>query len=251
MRQFPVAVAAAAVGLVVAACDSNGGGTGTTSETKTTATASKQALAPAALPDLLLGPSDVDTALGVSGWRTDKASDSLQEDQTVGLGPKGYRFPEECLYVIGPGLAPVYAGSGSSTVRGERVAAPSAGPNGANFNANQFVVLFPSAQQASAFFTTSSKRWPTCANRQETIPAGDAGSPGVQWKVGPVSDANGVLSATVFISLTKNGETKSQTCQRALTVRNNIAIDVSGCRENPEGTGVAIANQIADRVDKQ
>jgi PknH-like extracellular domain len=249
MRQFPVAVAAAA--LLAAGCDSNGGGTGTTSETKTTTTASKQALAPAALADLLLGPADIDSALGVTGWRTDKASDSLQEDQTVGLGPAGYRFPEECLFVIGPGLAPVYASSGSSTVRSERVAAPSAGPNGANFNANQFVVLFPSAQQANAFFTTSSQRWPSCANRQETIPARDAGSPGVQWKVGPVSSANGVLSATVFISLTKNDETKSQTCQRALTVRNNVAIDVSGCRENPEGMGVTIANQIADKVDKQ
>jgi PknH-like extracellular domain len=249
MRQFPVAVAAA--GLLVAACDGNGGGTGDTPDPKTSTTTSKQALAPAVLPDLLLGPSDVDSALGVTGWRTDRASDSLQEDQTVGLGPPGYRFPAECLYMTGPGLAPVYAGSGSSAVRAERVAAPSPGPTGANPNANQFVVSFPSAQQASAFFTTSSQRWPACANRQDTVPAGDAGSASAQWKVGPVSSANGVLSTTVFISLTKKGETKSQSCQRALTVRNNIAIDVSGCGENPDGMGVAIANRIADKVDKQ
>ncbi|WAJ43230.1 sensor domain-containing protein [Mycobacterium sp. Aquia_216] len=249
MRQFPVAVAA--IGLLVAACDSNGGGTGSTPETKIPTTTSKQALAPAALPDLLLGPDDIDSALGVTGWRTDKASDSLQEDPTVGLGPKGYRFPEECLYIIGPGLAPVYSNSGSSAVRAQRVAAPSAGSNGVNPNANQFVVLFPSAQQASAFFTTSTQRWPACANRQDNVPAGDAGSASAQWEVGPVSSADGVLRTTVFISLTKNGETKSQNCQRALTVRNNVVIDVSGCRENPDGMGVAIANQIADKVDKQ
>src|ERR1700761_5363377 len=69
MRQFPVAVAAA--GLLVAACDGNGGGAGDTPDPKPSPTTSKQALAPAVLPDLLLGPSDVDSALGVTGWRTD------------------------------------------------------------------------------------------------------------------------------------------------------------------------------------
>lgn len=250
MRQLPAFVAVAA-GLLAAGCDSNGGGTGTTSSSMTSTTASKQALAPSALEDLLLTTSEIDAVLGVSGSRTDKVSDSLQEDQTVGLGPKGYNFPEECLYINGPAVAPVYANSGSTAVHGEQIAVPSPESKGPSPHANQFVVLFTSAQQASAFFTTSSQRWPACANRQDTVPGRDATFPSIQWKVGPVSVTNGVLSTAVSVSLNKNGETRSQSCQRALTVRNNVVIDVDGCRADPGNVGVDIVNQIAAKVDKQ
>ncbi|WAC93432.1 sensor domain-containing protein [Mycobacterium sp. Aquia_213] len=250
MRQLPAFVAVAAV-VLAAGCDSNGGGTGTTFTSITPATSSKQALPPAALADLLLGPADIDGVLGVTGSRTDRVSDSLQENQTADSGPKGFRFPEECLYITGPALAPVYANSGNTSVHGERISVPSpGGSNESNPDANQFLVMFPSAQQASAFFTTSAQRWPACANRQGTVPDGGK-SPGFQWKVGPVSNANGVLSATVSVSLTKDGENIVKTCQRALTVRNNISIDVDGCRQNPGEVGVDIANLIAGKVEKQ
>ncbi len=57
--------------------------------------------------------------------------------------------------------------------------------------------------------------------------------------------------AAASVSLSKNGETRSQSCQRALTVRNNVVIDVDGCRDDPRNVGVDIANQIAAKVDKQ
>jgi hypothetical protein len=43
----------------------------------------------------------------------------------------------------------------------------------------------------------------------------------------------------------------SMGCQRALTVRNNVAIDVSGCRKDPGDLGLKAAGQIAAKVDKQ
>ena len=250
MRQLPAFVAAAAAVMLVAACDSNGGGTGTPSRFSSPTTSAKQAVAAASLQDLLLGPAEIDGALGIAGSRTDKVSDSLQEDPTAGVGPPGFRFPEECVYMAGPALAPVYAGSGSGALRGERVTAPLPGSDISKPNADQYVVMFPAAPQASEFFTTSSKRWPACANRQGDVPEGPK-IPGFQWKVGPVSDANGVLSTTVSISLVKDGKPMEKSCQRALTVRNNIAIDVAACRQNPGEAGVDIANQIAAKVDKQ
>lgn len=249
---IPIATAlATAVTMLTAACDSNGGGTGVTYSTVTSTTATTQPVPAAALPNLFLTSVQVDKILAVTGSRTDRLSDTLQEDQTVGAFAKGYKFPEECLYVMSPAIAPVYSNSGSMAVRGERIAVPPAHPTDPSPNANQFVVLFPSATEANAFFTHSAERWPACANRQDNVPGGSADAASIEWKVGPVSNVDGVLSTTVFVRLSKNDETRSQTCQRALTVRNNVAIDVAGCRPDPGTAGVQIANQIASNVDKQ
>lgn len=43
----------------------------------------------------------------------------------------------------------------------------------------------------------------------------------------------------------------SESCQRALTVRNNVVIDVEACRNDPGNVAVEAANQIAGKVDKQ
>ena len=104
--------------------------------------------------------------------------------------------------------------------------------------------------QANAFFTTSTQKWPACANRQDTTPA-DGDTPPITWKVGPVTNTNGVLSTTSNVSATKNGQTFSQSCQRALTVRNNVVIDTEACRKDPGNVAVNVANQIAGKVDKQ
>ncbi|WP_051465088.1 sensor domain-containing protein [Mycobacterium genavense] len=137
-----------------------------------------------ALQDLMLGPAEVDTILGITGSRIDKLSDSMQEDQTAGAGPSGFRFPEEWLYATGPALAPVYANSGSTSAYGERISAPPARGGSKSSDSrpdvNQYVVMFSSAQQASSFFDTSAQRWPACANREGTVPDGPK-SPGFQW----------------------------------------------------------------------
>jgi hypothetical protein len=72
------------------------------------------------------------------------------------------------------------------------------------------------------------------------------------WKVGTTSNANGTLSTTLSVNMSNNGATVlSMGCQRALTVRNNVAIDVSGCRKDPGDLGLKAAGQIAAKVDKQ
>ena len=252
MRQLPAVVAVAAAGILVTACGgSNGGGTASSSTTTTTTTSSKPPVAQAALPSLLLTLPEIDSALGVTGSKSDKTLETLQEDKTTDVFPKGYKFPAEYLYITGEALTPVYAGSGNTAVHGERdTASASSGSSDPDPEITQFVVLFPSAQQASAFFTTSTQRWPACANRQETVPPEPDG-PEIQWKVGPVSNANGVLSTTVSVSLSKGGQSMSQSCQRALTVRNNVVIDTEACRKDPGDAGINVANQIAAKVDKQ
>jgi hypothetical protein len=251
MRQLPAVVAIAAAGICVAACGGSHQG-GTASSSTTTTTTSKPPIAQAALPNLLLTPPEIDSALGVTGSKTDKSFDALQEDKSADAFPKGYKFPTECTYITGEAVTTIYGGSGNTAVHGEHDSAPApSGSKDPDPEITQFVVLFPSAQQASAFFDTSSQRWPACANRQDTVPGGDPNAPDVQWKVGPVSNANGVLSTTVSVTLSKGGDSMSQSCQRALTVRNNVVIDAEACRKDPGDAGVAVAQQIAGKVDKQ
>ena len=124
MRQLTAAAAVAAIGVLLAGCGgSNGGGSASSSSSAssstTSATPSKPPLAQAALPNLLLTPADVDTVLGVTGSKSDKTFDALRPDDTAISFPKSYKFPDECVYITGPGREPVYAGSGNIAVHGE------------------------------------------------------------------------------------------------------------------------------------
>jgi hypothetical protein len=252
MRQLAAAVTVAAAGILVAACGGGNGGGSSSSSSTTTTTSAKPPLAQAALANLLLAPADIDKALGVTGTKTDKPFDALQPDQTATSFPKGYTFPAECVYATDAGLVPVYADSGNTAVKGEHdVAAAPDGSNDPPPDADQFVVLFPSADKANAFFTTSTQKWPACANRQDTVP-GDPDTPDIQWKLGAVNNSNGVLTVTATVTASKNGQSiGQQSCQRALTVRNNVVVDTMACNKDAGSSAVTIANQIAGKVDKQ
>lgn len=63
------------------------------------------------------------------------------------------------------------------------------------------------------------------------------------WDVGPVSNTNGTLSATE----TREGG-QGWACQRALTVSNNVAIDITACGYDKADGAVNIARQIAGKV---
>jgi hypothetical protein len=63
----------------------------------------------------------------------------------------------ECLPVYSPAEANAYANSGWTGVHRQFLGEPSH-----SHVAEQSVVLFPTAQQASAFFTASAQRWPAC-----------------------------------------------------------------------------------------
>ena len=143
------------------------------------------------------------------------------------------RLPE-CNPLDGAGEAAAYVGSGWTAVRGQTVQEPQ---QTSLTRFEQGVVLFPSARAAAAFVSASTQSWPACANRSYT---GNIGHH--QWSTGPVSTTNGTLTATT----TQQGT--SWACQRALTARNNVVIDATGCSFNTTEQGVSIADQIAAKV---
>ena len=62
----------------------------------------------------------------------------------------------------------------------------------------------------------------------------------------PISNTDGMLST---ISTQQNAQEGGWACGRALTVRNNVIVDVNTCSANPADSAVKIAGQIAAKVE--
>jgi hypothetical protein len=246
MRQLTAAVWIAATGIAVAGC----GGSNESSPGSSSTTPSRPPIAQAALAGFLLTPAEIDGVLGVTGTQSKEKTDKLQDDTAKQQWPAGWKFPDDCVFAVGPGESPVYAGSGNNAVSGDDdVASLPPGSNEPDPEVAQMVVLFPSAKEANDFFNTSTQRWPACANRQFKTPAGQD-SPEMTWQVGPVSNSNGTLTATLTMTASKGDNALTMTGQRALTVRNNVVIDVGVIRKDPPDLASKVATQIAGKVDK-
>jgi hypothetical protein len=195
----------------------------------------------------LLTPAEIDALLGVSGSKSKEKINKLQDDS-----PKpqpNWKFPDECVYALGPVEAPVYANSGYTAVTGDDDVTNLQSDQ--DIELAQAVVLFPSAKEANDFFAASTQRWPACANREITAPA-STDSPEIGWKMGPFANANGILSITVSSTAkdSNGGPGVTLTVGRALTVRNNVVIDVLLLRKDPADLAAKVAGGIGDKVDK-
>ena len=228
MRHLAAALVIASVCIFTAGCSGGSNQNTKTSTTRATPTSTAPPpLVDTALPGLLLSPEEVNTAMGATEMKVTKTRFEMSDDSAT-------MEPRECLAVDGSAQAQVYAGSGFTAVRDQTL---QEGDNFTHF-AEQAVVLFPSAKQASAFLSASAQQWPACHHYTHT-------QSGSLWTVGPISNANGVVSIT---ATQQNANEPGWACGRALAVRNNVAIDVNICSASPADSAVNIANQIAANV---
>ncbi|HUM00233.1 MAG TPA: sensor domain-containing protein [Mycobacterium sp.] len=231
MRHLTAALVIASICILTAGC-SSGSNQGTkTSATRSTPTSTTPpVLLDTALPGLLLSPEEVNAAMGATEMTVTKTRFEMSDDSAT-------MEPRECLAVDGSAQAQVYADSGFTAVRDQTL------QDGDNFThfAEQAVVLFPSAKQASAFVSASAQQWPACHEYTHTQSAS-------LWAAGPISNANGILSTT---ATQQNANEPGWACGRALAARNNVVIDVNTCSANPADSAVNIANQIAAKVQPQ
>jgi hypothetical protein len=139
---------------------------------------------------------------------------------------------QTCLPLSAATQVKDYEGSGYSAVLTQVVA------KSQQSVVDQGVVLFSTRNDAGSFFDKSTRSWSACANRQFTLSAN--GNSQVQT-VGPVSNTNGILSATVTPANSPG------VCERALTVANNVVIDITSCG-GPPGAAVDVARQVAAKV---
>ena len=185
---------------------------------------------------VLLSADEVAAAMGASGMAAEATKSTLVDDSA-------YTTPINCLAVSSMGQEQVYAGTNWTAARMQSVHEP--GEDYAHL-AHQAVIEFPAAADTAAFFTAASTRvWPVCAPGRYTYSVGD-GQPATVWDVGPVTQKNNILAATIT-----EHDSEGWACQRALTAATNVVVDVLSCSAAPEDTAVVIAQRIADKVTGQ
>lgn len=145
----------------------------------------------------------------------------------------------DCLAIAGAAQKGVYDGTGWIGMRGQILREPP--PSWSHF-AVQAVVLFPTAAAAAEFFTHSQQSWAGCSDRELTYAQQMA--PDQVWSVGPAGTERDVLT----VSRTQRGPQR-WSCQRALSVRGNVAVDVEACSlDGPTTAAAAIAGLIEERL---
>jgi hypothetical protein len=191
-----------------------------------------------ALDGLLLDVSQINSELGATSmkvWYNAKA----MWDWSKNVSDKN------CLAIDGAAQDKVYAGTGWTAMRGQRLDDSVDDSKKRKHYAIQAVVAFPSAHDASAFFDASVQSWNSCSKRRFSDVA--QGQPDTVWTVAGVNNDNGTLGTS---QVQEGGD--GWACQRALTVRNNIAIDIVTCAYSQSGSvAIDIATHIAAKVAKQ
>ncbi|WP_156746065.1 sensor domain-containing protein [Mycobacterium sp. 1423905.2] len=151
----------------------------------------------------------------------------------------------DCLAVDGPAQEKVYANTGWTAMRGQRLDDSVNDSKKRQHYAIQAIVAFSTAQDANTFYTNQVQSWKNCSNRRFSDVAPN--QPDTIWTVASAVTDNGTLSTS---QVQEGGD--GWTCQRALTVRNNISIDIVTCAYNQMGSAAKdIALQIAAKAAKQ
>lgn len=236
MRQRLAVLALAAVPALAVGCTTVAGGRAVPAHHS--GPLPQNPVAVSALEGLLLDAGQINAALNATSMKVWFSADAMW-DWSSSISDK------DCLPLDGPGQDKVYAGTGWTAIRGQRLDDSVDDSKGRDHYAIQAVIAYPSARDADAFYDSSAQSWSACANRRfSDLPQN---KPPVVWTVAGINKVSGTLSTS---EAQEGGD--GWTCQRALTVRNNVAIDVLACASPlSNGAAVGIAEQIAAKVARQ
>ncbi len=219
--------------LAASGCASTTAGTATTASSQTGSTRPTTA---ETLPTLLLAAADVGPALGSDVVVTREVTTPWTNSGHLQAGNQD----PGCLAVAGAAQRSVYDGTGWTALRGQVLREPPAATW--SHYAVQAVVLFPTVSAATEFFDRSRDGWSGCANRELTY--AQAPAPDQVWSVGPVRAERDMLSVS-----REQRSPQRWSCQRALTVRGTVAVDVEACSlEGPTSAAATIAAAVGDRL---
>ena len=196
------------------------------------------------LPSLMLPAADVGSALSgsaLSGSGLSGPDVVVTRDVSAPWDDSAHVTESTgCLALAGAAQRAVYADSGWTALHGQVLREPPTA-QWAHF-ATQAVVLFPTAEAAGDFFARSRQSWAGCADREMTYPQQLVGDQ--VWSIGPVTVDRDMLA----VSRTQRSPER-WSCQRALTVRGNTAVDVEACDlDGPTSAATVIARAITDRL---
>ncbi|ORB33120.1 hypothetical protein BST39_27400 [Mycobacterium paraseoulense] len=185
-----------------------------------------------ALPGLMLDVATINTIEGA----TDIAPSPDSANDNAAYSGLDTDRPE-CGEIQAPALESELDGSGWIGVRTQSLQ----DPEGARHLNHSAAIYFATAKAANDFAAKQAQAWPKCngASLHLTVRR----EPTSIWMAGTATNRDGMLS----ITNTQEGARGWQ-CQRALTARNNIVIDVRSCGDNRTDQAITIATRMAERV---
>jgi serine/threonine kinase PknH len=180
----------------------------------------------AALPGLLLPADLINQRMNTTGLTSEPPF-------TTKL-LAGVVTPPQCAGAWGPAYEATYNGSGYTASAVQGFFDPPT-------QVVQAVIAFPDAGAARAFFDKQVAEWNACKSTH------------IRYETGGVTEADlGVPSMTVGVMtlmlIPTTAKTAGQQCERDMTVRSNVIVDVRACSPTIGSAGLSIARDIADKI---
>lgn len=144
-----------------------------------------------------------------------------------------------CMVAWTPAEQTVYAHSGWTAVVAQTL---SDKPGRSDHFVVQAVVAFPSRRHADDFFGRAAEQWIPCGDQTFVTNRG-GGDPAASWTFAAVSTVDSTLWMTQH-----QDQSAGWSCQRALRVTNNVAIDVLACKFFADDEAITIAEGIDARL---
>ena len=204
--------------------------------TTVTAAPTQADIGPAALPQLLMSADEISTRMDTPGMVSGPVISSPSTDATI--------TPANCAGAWAPADNATYAGSGFTALAGQVVQEQ---PK-AYHKVIQAVVSFPDANAAKAFYDKQTADWNSCKFQHITTQfTGSSDTTGA--KIGVSGETDGTLSLLILIDDIP-GAPKMQ-CQRGLTARQNVIVDVRACSPSVGSAGWTLARDIGEKITGQ
>lgn len=188
-------------------------------------------VSPAALSDLLLNAGELGSIMGIS-LRADQIRDAMWDDRDA-ISDK------DCVGAWAPAQLASYDGSRWTDVRAQIVQQQPA-PEQDGASVAQAVIAFPTQDLARGPFTSLGTQWKRCEGHTFTVSAANGPA---NWTFVREDYPTAGLS-----TMAMSNEGGSNLCGRALTLRDNIVVDVLACRPGLTSEAVNIANRIAAKI---
>ncbi len=199
----------------------------------TTTSAQPVPVAVTAMSALLLTPEQVAEIMGADKLVQDAFADTVIDDS-----PK--LEEKNCIGVVAPAQHLVYANTGWTAIRSQALRNPGEGPR--SYQVIQAVIAFPEPQAAQSVLAAQKSQWSGCSGHPYTLNFPTPPTP-QRWTAGPLTDSADTLSMTQQLE-----DGGGMGCQRVMSTRNNVVIDIVACRYDVTNQGVNLLNAIAARI---
>jgi serine/threonine kinase PknH len=184
------------------------------------------------LNSLLLSSSDINTVMGATNIQPGKPITAM------GTSTMTVSIPD-CQGALYTTQDPVYAGSGYTGINGLVSSEP--GDNNDHW-VNQAVVAFPTADKAKSFLQTEADKWKACAG--QTVTVTNSTNKTYRWTFSQIQGA----PPKVSVRQTQEGADGWE-CEHAMSVANNVVVDINACGFHISDQAGQIADKIVDKVN--